>query len=153
MKRTSALLSVFSLFLSGLAIGALGMHLYHGRSGPPTGPHFVGPPHGRMLAMLERRLDLTPEQREQVVAIHEESRRASHEIRRELRPQLERQMEETREKIRAILTPEQQARFDELHEELKSRFGRFLLGEGRHGRGGRGGRGPGRGPGPPPDRP
>ena len=150
MNRTVAVISVAALFLSGLSIGALAMHLYHeGRSVegvPPVG----GPPHRGFLLSLERQLDLTPEQRDQLRAIHEEVRREFENFRRDLRPRLERQMDETRDRILAILTPEQQERFKRIESRHRGHMGRFFLGEGRPG-----GRGRRHGPpsDPPPDIP
>lgn len=160
MTRGSALISVAALFLSGVAIGALAMFLVLDRS-PGVFPRGERPgPQPRHLAMgmMAERLGLTPEQRSRIEQIHRESRREAEEIRREMRPRLEAHIEETRRRIRAVLTPEQLERFDEMGRRFGGRMDRFLLGEGPGGprRGGPGPRPPGAGPppdGPPPPPP
>jgi Spy/CpxP family protein refolding chaperone len=149
MSRGWALVSVFALFLAGISIGALGMHLYQERTGRgPRGP-FAGP--GRPFARyLESRLELTPEQRKKIVAIRRESWRESESLRRELRPRIEKQMESTREKLLAVLTPGQREELEKLLRDDPRAFHRFFLGEGERPRGGEPGPPPPGGP-PPPD--
>jgi len=144
MKQISAVASVTALFLSGLAIGALGMFLYLAQRPLAPPPGLDGPP--RRGWMLEEHLDLTPDQRRRIDEIHQQSRLRSEEIRRELRPRLQAQMEETRRLIREVLTPEQREVLERLEAEQGHRMERFLLGDGPPGR-----RGPRRGP--PPDTP
>jgi len=154
MKRSSALLSVAVLFLSGVAIGTLGHQLLSDRSaGIPGGPpEPLGPPGGPFLERMLDQIDATPEQREKIAQIHAESRKASHAIREEIRPVIDGLMRETREQIGEVLTAEQMARMDELMERHHRRAERFFLGEGGRGeggprrRGGRQGARPGRNP-------
>ena len=147
MSRGWALVSVFALFLAGISIGALGMHLYQERSERgPRGP-FAGP--GRPIARyLEGRLDLTVEQRRKIAAIRRESWRESESLRRELRPRIEMQMKTTQEKILAVLTPEQREKLEKLLRDDPRAFHRFFLGEGERPPGGE--PGPFRPGGPPP---
>ena len=63
------------------------------------------------VAILERKVGLTPEQRDSVRGLLAEQRQKSQALR-----------EETDHKIRAILNPEQQQKFDEVLAEQKSRF-------------------------------
>jgi Spy/CpxP family protein refolding chaperone len=65
------------------------------------------------VATLERKVGLTPEQRDSVRGLLAEQRQKSQALR-----------EETDSKIRAILNPEQQQKFDEVLAEQKSRFSR-----------------------------
>jgi Spy/CpxP family protein refolding chaperone len=141
VSRSVAVISVLALFLAGLSIGVLAMHLYHEGQLVGSGRPFGGPPHRRFLNALERELDLTPDQQQRIREIHEESHLEIQKLRHELRPRLERQMDETHDRILAVLTPEQQERFKELEREHRRRMGRFFLGEGRFG-----GRGRRRGP-------
>ena len=85
---------------------------------PPFGPPHGGAPHGRgpMLGMLERHLDLTPDQRDRVERILEESRRGYAQVR-----------ESTHAAIGRELTPAQRERWKQMEE----RFPR----EGRRGSG------------------
>lgn len=146
MNRWLAVATVAALFLSGISIGALGVVVLHhrGHDGPAFGSPM--PPPQVMIEHLEAKLHLTPEQKEKIDAILEESRKRSDEIRRDIRPRLERQIEETHERIAAVLTPEQREKFQELQSEMRRRSDRFFLGEHMHG----GPHGPG---GPPPPEP
>jgi Spy/CpxP family protein refolding chaperone len=65
------------------------------------------------VSTLERKVGLTPEQRDSVRGLLAEQRQKSQALR-----------EETDHKIRAILNPEQQQKFDEVLAEQKSRFSR-----------------------------
>ena len=84
MKRSSALLSVAALFLSGVAIGALGHQLLSDRDGGSVSGR-PWPPGDAFLERMLDQIDATPEQRERIAQIHEESREASHAIREEMR--------------------------------------------------------------------
>ena len=133
MTRSSALISMVALFVAGVAVGALGMQLYEANfdRGPTSRWH--GPP--RFLERLADDLQLTPEQREQIATIHAESRQRSEAVRQELRPQLQLQMEQTREKILAVLTPEQREELERMRQEFGHGMDRFFLGDGRPRRG------------------
>jgi Spy/CpxP family protein refolding chaperone len=136
VSRWAALALVFTLFVVGVCVGALGMHLYdaHWKRGPE-------PPGGeRFIARLERELNLTDEQRQRIDEIVEESRREGDALHREMLPRVHEHMRATRQKIREVLTREQRARFEELNREHRRRAEHFFLGGGR-GRG-RGRRGP-----------
>jgi Spy/CpxP family protein refolding chaperone len=81
-------------------------------------PGFVRPPGkniGRdFLERVGRELELTADQRQQVEKILEQSQQRTREIWESVSPQLREEMKTSREKMRAVLTPEQIARFDEL---------------------------------------
>ncbi len=68
---------------------------------------------------MKRRLDLTEEQTVQVQRIILEQQKAFQSLRRQVRPQIEAQIEKTRQEMGAVLTPEQALKWE------KS-FGRFL---------------------------
>lgn len=151
MNRSSSILVVAALFLSGVAIGALGMHLYYWqRLGPGARGFGDGPPPApMMLGWMERELDLSREQRDAIREIVADSMRRGAEMRDELRPQVEALMRETSERIAMVLTEEQRRRYEELRRSEGYRFERGFLGPPR-------GRGPGAGrrrPGPPPPPP
>jgi len=65
------------------------------------------------MSILERKVGLTPEQRDAVRGLLAEQRQKSQALR-----------EETDGKIRAILNPEQQKKFDEVLAQQKARFSR-----------------------------
>ena len=144
MSRRAALAVVVTLFVVGVCVGGLGMHLVDTHrvrdSVPPGGERFIG--------RLERELNLTDEQRQRIDEIVEQSRREGDALHREMLPRVREHMRATREQIRDVLTPEQQVRFEELNRQYRRRAEHFFLGGGRRGRGRRPPRG-----GPPPDPP
>jgi len=123
MNRKAALL-VILVFVLGLALGALGMHL-------ATSRIWAGPPRpkdpARVVHELTRELGLTPDQQKQLSAIVEETRAKYHAIYEECRPRMDEARQQGRQKIRGILTPEQlvkfEARLQRLDEERKARGG------------------------------
>ena len=122
MRRAAATISVLALFLMGMVIGAFGMHLFerhhlpwhmpvHGdrmrTSGPP---HF--PPHA--IEEIEKQLELTPEQSEQVHRILAHGRLRAEALRHDVAPQVHAQMQETHRQILEILTPDQRRHLEQL---------------------------------------
>ena len=135
LNKGAAILVAAALFASGLAIGALGVHLFYaqkitGGGGPPmpVGPMFE--------PWLLRRLDLSETQRVEVRAILERSRAEAEELRREVGPRLQRMNRQTAAAISEILTPEQRRKMDEQMAHWERRQRRFQPGGGPpHGRG------------------
>ena len=131
MSRLAALAVVFALFVVGVCVGALGMHLFEAHRvddpGPPGGERFN--------ERLERELILTDAQRRSIDEIVQRSRREGDALHREMLPRVRKHMLETREAIRDVLSPEQQVRFDELNRQHRRRAEHFLLGAGRRGHG------------------
>lgn len=106
MNKGMAVLVAAALFASGLAIGALGVHLFYAQKivsvgGPPMP---VGPMYERWLV---RHLDLNQEQRELVREILDRSRTEAEDLRREMGPRLHAMNRETTEAISEVLTSEQ----------------------------------------------
>jgi hypothetical protein len=66
------------------------------------------------LKSLDREVRLSSEQREQVERIIKEGQERNQQLWNRVLPELRKEMQETRERIRAILTPEQRAQFEEL---------------------------------------
>ncbi len=123
MNRKAAWL-VILVFLLGLALGGLSMHLAAKRfwAGPP-GPKDSA----RILQEMTRDLSLTPEQQKQLAAIVEDTKAKYHAIYEQYRPQIEQVRQEGRQRIRAILTKDQQAKFEarleRMDQERKKRTG------------------------------
>jgi len=63
---------------------------------------------------MRRELNLTDEQTKSVSAILDDTRNEYRSLRAELRPRFEEPRQKARTKIRALLTPEQQQKFDAL---------------------------------------
>ncbi len=66
------------------------------------------------LRRAQRELDLTPEQRERIDLILKESQERTRKIMEPVSPQIRDELQRVRAEFRAVLTPEQQVRFDEL---------------------------------------
>jgi Spy/CpxP family protein refolding chaperone len=104
-------------FLLGTAVGVLGFGLYQGRGGwwrPPRDPaqfqQFV-------LKRLTKELDLRSDQRQQVEVILREAGQEFARLREEFGPRVREIRTSSRQKIRAILSPEQQAKLEALEKE------------------------------------
>ncbi len=128
MNRVAALASVAALFLVGVLVGGLGTHLFFVNQ-----PHRPGPGGFRgdhFLELLERELALTTDQMRRIEEILEQSHAEGDALRREMLPRLRTTMAETRDRIREVLTPEQQAKFEELRQQHRRRVERMFLGRG-----------------------
>lgn len=122
MGSRRALLYLALVFLLGLALGALGM-VWAGRHGwsyaDSTRQH-----RPRGVEWLDRELNLSPEQRQQVEAILDEMGQAYRSIRQRTRPEYDAVRQQGRNKIRALLSDEQRARFEQLVRELDDKEAR-----------------------------
>jgi Spy/CpxP family protein refolding chaperone len=83
------------------------------------------PFHERLLTRFSSALQLTPQQREQVGAILEAKRQRIDALRAELRPQFDELRASTSAEIRALLTPEQQGKFDEMEAKRAQQIARW----------------------------
>ncbi len=66
------------------------------------------------LRRAQRELDLSPEQRQQVDKILKESQERTRAIMEPISPQIRAEMQRAKDEFKALLTAEQQKRFDEL---------------------------------------
>lgn len=66
------------------------------------------------IQVLERQLRLTPEQRERIDKIMAEGQERVRELRSRIDPELRKELQQTREQIRAVLTPEQREQFEQM---------------------------------------
>jgi len=121
MKRWKSILGVLLIFLLGALAGAAVYHrighqrveaVLSGRGGATA---------DLVVRRLSRSLDLDPAQRDQVRAIVTETRRDIGEIRKPVQGQVEAAFERSRVRIRAILRPDQQEKFDRIQAERRKR--------------------------------
>jgi len=135
MKRITALAAVFSLFVVGVLVGGFAVHLYYAKEQRGRGDRGDRFHAERFIERLERELALTAEQRARIDEILQRARVESDELHREMVPRVRGHMQQTRAQIRGVLTPQQQEKFDALHERYRERAEHFLLGRGqrRHG--------------------
>ncbi len=66
------------------------------------------------IQILERQLRLTPEQHDRIDKIMGEGQERVRELRTRIDPELRKELQQTREQIRAVLTPEQREQFEQL---------------------------------------
>ena len=135
MRRSSAVAGVVALFLVGVAVGALGANLVswhrpwrgmaalHGAAG-----HLGGP---RMAEELQRRLDLSADQRRQLDAILADTHRETQALWQEVRPRVIAVIEQGENRIAQILTPRQRQEFEVYRRERAEHLKR-VLGTGMH---------------------
>ncbi|MEK6717839.1 MAG: hypothetical protein AABZ16_10155 [candidate division NC10 bacterium] len=123
--RVKGALLLLLAFLLGAATGALGFGLYQARSGwwgprrdPARFQQF-------QLKRLTQELDLRPDQRQQVEVILRDSGQEFARLRKEMAPRIREIRGRSREKIRAILSSEQQAKFEVLEKEWERRAERW----------------------------
>ncbi len=77
----------------------------------PPPPTFLS---REFIQVLERRLQLNPEQREQMGKIMAEGQERVRELRSRIDPEMRRELQRTREQIRAVLTAEQNEQFEQM---------------------------------------
>jgi len=108
-KREAALLVVV-VFLLGVLLGGVGNHLWGQRV---WGVASV--PHGRdqVMAQLTSQLQLTPDQVQQVGKIVDETRAQMRALNAPQDAQRDQIRHQGRDRIRALLTPEQKPKFEE----------------------------------------
>jgi Spy/CpxP family protein refolding chaperone len=91
--------------VAGLAIGFAASSLaYRYR--------WLGLPHEPFIERMQHELKLTPTQRDQILQIINETRAKVMNLRQEFEQQRRDQMRQARARVHALLTPEQQERFD-----------------------------------------
>jgi Spy/CpxP family protein refolding chaperone len=116
MKNWKAIVGVIAVFVLGalagsfMTVGIIRHRFHRGQAGQAMADHIV-----RKLSW-DLRLDAT--QREQLRAIVNDGRKEMH----ALRPQIEAILTRSEAKVRAILRPDQQEKFDKLVAERKARW-------------------------------
>jgi len=113
-KREAAALFCV-VFLLGMLLGGLGVHLWGERVWGSTKQIDMStkPTREQAIAECSRELQLTPDQTKQMVAIIDDTRAKWAALYSPLDAQKEQIRQDGRAHIRAILTPEQQVRFDD----------------------------------------
>lgn len=111
--RREAAALFFVVFLLGVLLGGVGVHLWGERvlgGGAPVNPN---PTRAQVIAQCTHDLQLTPDQQKQMIAIIDDTRGKWAALYAPLDPQKEQIRQDGRAHIRAILTPEQQVKFDD----------------------------------------
>jgi Spy/CpxP family protein refolding chaperone len=108
-KTGEATLLVVVVFLLGVLLGGLATHIWGGHIWAARAPLSH---RDQVISDLTRELDLTPQQKQQVTAVIDKKMADIHDLYAPLEPQREQIREKGRDQIRAVLTPEQNAKFD-----------------------------------------
>ena len=124
MNTWKAIFAAIVIFGAGVVTG--GVLIWRLQSNPPTGarpgsepgPSAQAPSPGGMrwefLRRAQRELDLTPDQREQVDKILKDSQERTRKLMEPISSEFHAESKRAKEEFRAVLTPQQQIRFDEL---------------------------------------
>ena len=102
LKWTGIILSVVAGALIGFAVSTFSYR--HGYLGLP-GPH-------AFIERLDRELKLNPDQLHQIQSLLRETRQKMHQLHEDFDHQHDQLILQTHDQIRALLTPEQQEKFD-----------------------------------------
>ncbi len=115
--RWEAAALVFVVFLLGLLLGGVGSHLWDERV---LGQEAVNtkPTREQVLNDLTQRLQLSPDQQKQIAVLIDDTRAKWQALYAPLDGQHEQIRQEGRASIRAVLTPEQQGKFDDFLKRL-----------------------------------
>lgn len=109
------------VFVLGCATGAALDVLYHSRAAGGGGRDGREHDMQARFEAMRRDLNLTDEQATNIRAILDETRNEYRALRTELRPRFEEPRLKARARIRALLTPEQQQKFDAVVAQQDSR--------------------------------
>ena len=122
--RLKLWLAVAAVFVLGCATGALLDSAYRLRVGAARSEERGGKRGtGHMFEKLQRDLDLDERQAAEVRKILDETRNEYRALRSEARPRFDAIRQSARSRIRALLTPDQQRRFDARLAEKDARRG------------------------------
>ncbi len=113
ITRLKLWLAVAAVFALGCATGALLDSAYRLRAGAARGEGRAGKRDpGRMFERMRRDLELDDRQAAEVRKVVDETGNEYRALRSEVRPRFDAIRQSARTRIRALLTPEQQKRFD-----------------------------------------
>jgi len=132
VKIWKPILAALVIFAAGVVTGALTLDLKQASSKPAPGqrPEAARKPYisGRwevqlrdVLRRVEEKLDLTPDQRENVAAIVRETQGRMKTLWEDVAPKTREEMRKMRERIREELSPEQRRKFEEIFKQRPER--------------------------------
>ena len=115
--RREAAILVFVVFFLGLLLGGLGNHLWGARVWGEQKPAAPAT-RDQIMANFTRELQLTQDQQKQLSAILDNSKVRYHDLNSALDEERMKIRDEGRAHMRAMLTPEQQPKFDAFMQRL-----------------------------------
>jgi hypothetical protein len=121
MKRWKIITAFVLVFVLGVLTGVVGTGMVF-KHGWPSGPRDPEKRKAFIMQRLERKLDLSPAQKERVAAIVDRRQQEARQQFRRHRQALRTFMRESFAEIRRELTPDQQVKLDAYQAELEARF-------------------------------
>jgi len=121
LSRATIALYVGLVFASGVVLGIFGHSLYAVSTTASTKSKNPEEFRKRVMAEYRSRLRLSEDQVTKLNAIMDETRARVEETRQKMHPAYQKIRAEQNEKIRQLLSAEQQAEFDKMHKEREER--------------------------------
>jgi hypothetical protein len=121
MKKLRPVYCIVVIFVMGVLCGILGTHFYYNCRMDSIICAKGQSREERLVKRLDRSLGLDARQREQVRGIVLETKEEIRKVRRQFRPQMQEIIGKAQVKINAILTPEQQKKYEKIISERKER--------------------------------
>lgn len=122
MQNTKARIEAAALFLVvfvlGVTFGALGNHVWSQRVSGEPAPVNTTPTRDQVMQDLTQRLALTPDQQKKIAVAIDDTRSKWQALYAPLDGPREQIRQDGRANIRAVLTPEQQVKFDDFMKRL-----------------------------------
>jgi len=122
MKWWKSVLGVVAVFLLGAVTGAMAIQHFHSRIAEDVLSGKGDAAAELAVRRLTRSLDLDPAQEARARAIIRQTHREIVEIRKPIMAEIESAVERSRERVRAILRPDQQREFDRLQTDRRERI-------------------------------
>ena len=122
-SKTSATLLLVLTFMMGGIAGAASFYLYQNQVAARNAKSSSQPSSQGITGVLANYLDLDTQQKEELKIIIGRSRDRYKVLSQQFRPQYEMIRNETRQQIRHILHPDQQAKFEKFLQDLDSHKG------------------------------
>ena len=124
MKNWKVVVGVLGVFLLGMAAGGLVTARFIRKRAQQAWMSSSPVAADLIARRLSWDLGLNTDQRRQVQAIIQETQRALQVVRQQIRPQTEKILAESNEKIRAVLRPDQQEKYDRIIAERRAAWRR-----------------------------
>jgi hypothetical protein len=124
MKRSSLIVALLLVFLSGVVVGAVGYRLYTAEPAAAVAPERRPTPEEyrqRYVEMMKTRLHLSDEQLAQLNAILDETRELFKKYEEKSKAEKQAIRDHQVAKINAMLTEEQRAEYAKIREEREAR--------------------------------
>jgi Spy/CpxP family protein refolding chaperone len=117
LSRLTIALYVGLIFASGVVLGVFGHSLYAVTTVVSKTTPKPEELRKKRLAEMQSRMKLSDDQFAKIASIFDETRAKFHEVRERYKPELDSLESAQRDKVRAVLTPEQRAEYEKMLKE------------------------------------